>query len=61
MKRPPYRHTPKHIVRAQMDACADAVANGSSIKGWGATLGLSQTQADRIWVRIRKGLGAQAV
>lgn len=61
MLRPRYRHTPKHIIRAQMDACAEAVANGSQIKAWGASVGLSQTQADRIWVRIRKGLGAQAV
>lgn len=54
------RPTPPHVVRAQMAHLAEHVAEGGSVTGWSRTVGMSQTQADRLWQRIRRSLGRQA-
>lgn len=46
---------------AQMDRLADQMADGCpSISEAARRIGLSQSRADQLWQRIRKGLGAQA-
>lgn len=46
---------------ANMDRLADAMADGCpSISQAARDLGLTQSRADQLWQRIRKGLGEQA-
>jgi hypothetical protein len=47
--------------RKRMDQLAERVADGSSIAAAGRAIGLSQTMADKLWQRIRRDIGEQAV
>ncbi len=45
---------------ANMDALAEHVADGGSVRGWSKANGFSQSRADQLWQHIKRGLGAQA-
>lgn len=49
-------------IRAQINALAEAVANGApTIAAAGRMVGLTQQRADQHWLSIRRELGPQAV
>ena len=49
------------LARIRRDALAELVAEGSTVKAAGQTLGLSREVANNLWRRIRADLGSQAV
>ena len=49
------------ILRQDMDALAEHVANGGSLVGWARANGRHPTQVGRLWKRICNALGRQAI
>ena len=56
----PHNARQSEQARLRRDALAELVANGMTIARAGLTLGVSETTAMKMWMRIKQDMGSQA-